>query len=501
LSIDKPKTENEVQMERKDVESLFAGAKNIKALVVGDLMLDEYLWGKAERISPEAPVQVVDIVREDLRLGGAGNVANNLVALGCRVTVLSVIGADENGTILRHAFSGKGVDVAGVFEDPMRRTSKKTRVVAAHQQIVRIDRESREPLSSEYEKKIVDFLAERSGDYQVILVSDYLKGVLTDGVLAAIMATGRRQGIPVVIDPKGDDYHKYRGATMLTPNRKEAEIASQVKIDGTENLQRAATTLLREEGLEALLITRSEEGMSLFEASGRSVHIPTVAREVYDVTGAGDTVIAVMGLVLASGRGFEESARLANLAAGIAVGKLGTSIVTPAEIINEVGRDHLDSDAKIKNLDVLAAVIAEEKKKGKRVVFTNGCFDLLHVGHVKYLQKARSYGDLLVLGLNSDASVRRLKGEKRPLIGEEERSHLLSALDCVDYVVIFDEDTPLQLIETIRPWVLVKGGDYTSDTVVGKEVVESYGGRVELVQFVDGKSTTNIIEKILERYS
>jgi len=488
-------------MDRKDVESLFTRAKDIRALVVGDLMLDEYLWGKAERISPEAPVQVVDVVREDLRLGGAGNVANNLVALGCGVTVLSVIGADENGTILRHAFSGKGVDVAGVFEDPMRRTSKKTRVVAAHQQIVRIDRESREPLSREFEEKISDFLAERGKEYQVILVSDYLKGVLTEGVLATIMEAGRRLGVPVVIDPKGSDYRKYRGATILTPNRKEAEIASRIRIDGEESLVKAAETLLGEEELAALLITRSEEGMSLFEASGRSVHIPTVAREVYDVTGAGDTVLAVMGLVLACGGGFEEAARLANLAAGIAVGKLGTSTVTPAEIINGAGLDHRDSDTKIKNQDVLAAIIAEEKKRGKRVVFTNGCFALLHVGHVKYLQKARSFGDLLVLGLNSDASVRRLKGEKRPLIGEEERAHLLAALDCVDYVVIFDEDTPLQLIETIRPLVLVKGGDYTPEGVVGKDVVESYGGRVELVEFVDGKSTTNIIEKIRDLYS
>lgn len=488
-------------MDRKNAESLFARAKEIKTLVVGDLMLDEYLWGKAERISPEAPVQVVDVVREDIRLGGAGNVANNLVALGCGVTVLSVIGSDENGTILLHAFSGKGVDVAGVFEDPMRRTSKKTRVVAAHQQMVRIDRESREPLSPEFEEKIAGFLAERGKEYQVILVSDYLKGVLTERVLSAIMETGSRHGIPVVIDPKGSDYHKYRGATILTPNRKEAEIASRIRIDGDENLARAAETLLSEEELEALLITRSEQGMSLFESSGRTVHIPTVAREVYDVTGAGDTVLAVMGLVLACGRGFEEAARLANVAAGIAVGKLGTSTVMPAEIINEVGRGHLDSDAKIKNRDVLAAIVAEERKRGKRVVFTNGCFDLLHVGHVKYLQKARSFGDLLVLGLNSDASVRRLKGEKRPLIGEEERAHLLAALDCVDYVVIFDEDTPLQLIEAVRPQVLVKGGDYTPEGVVGRDLVESYGGRVELVEFVDGKSTSNIIEKILERYS
>jgi len=488
-------------MERKDVESLFAGARGVRVLVVGDLMLDEYLWGKADRISPEAPVQVVDVVREEVRLGGAGNVANNLVALGCSVTVCSVIGGDDNGTVLRHVFSGKGVDVSGLFEDPMRRTSKKSRVVAAHQQIVRIDRETREPLRPEFERKVIDFVTARGGDFDIILVSDYLKGVLTGSVLAAITGTGKQRGIPVVIDPKGSDYGKYRGATLLTPNRKEAELASGITIRDDESLASAATLLLRSGDLEALLITRSEEGMTLFRDSDPPVQIPTVAREVYDVTGAGDTVLAVLGFVLASGRDLEESARLANVAAGIAVGKLGTSTVSPREIISAVGQDHRDSDSKIKNRDVLAEIMAEERRAGKRIVFTNGCFDLLHAGHVKYLQQARTFGDLLVLGLNSDASVRRLKGDRRPLIGEQDRAHLLAALDCVDYVVLFDEDTPLRLIQSLRPMVLVKGGDYTPGNVVGRDVVEAAGGRVELVEFVDGRSTTTLIETILEKYS
>jgi D-beta-D-heptose 7-phosphate kinase / D-beta-D-heptose 1-phosphate adenosyltransferase len=483
-------------MERKDIESLFNRAKDIRALVIGDLMLDEYLWGKAERISPEAPVQVVDVTREDLRLGGAGNVVNNLVALGCQVAVCSVIGGDENGSHLRHAFTGKGVDLTGVFEDPLRLTSKKTRVIAANQQIVRIDRESKDEISLVFEEKVLDFLAAEASRFDVILVSDYLKGVLTPRVLEAVCATGRRLGIPVVIDPKGIDYGKYRGATILTPNRKEAETASRIAIRDVESLKKAAGSLLEGLELEALLITRSEEGMSLFKRDGSTVHIPTVAREVYDVTGAGDTVLSVLSLCLACGLEPGEAARVANVAAGIAVGKLGTSTVSPGEIIAEIGHGHQDSDAKIKNLDVLASMVAAEREKGKRLVFTNGCFDLLHVGHVKYLQKARTFGDLLVIGLNSDASVRRLKGESRPLIGEAERAHILAALDCVDYVVIFDEDTPLRLINTLRPQVLVKGGDYTPERVVGKEVVESYGGRVELVTFVDGKSTTSIIDKI-----
>lgn len=488
-------------MQRQDVESLFNRAKTIKALVIGDLMLDEYLWGKAERISPEAPVQVVEVNREDLRLGGAGNVANNLVALGCTVSVCSVIGGDENGTILRRVFTGKGISSEGVFEDPCRSTSRKTRILAANQQIVRIDRETKDPVHREFEEKVIDFLVETQREWDVILVSDYMKGVLTPKILAAVIAIGTSRGIPVVVDPKGADYSKYSGATIITPNRREAEVASHVPINDETSLDSAAETLLAAGKYQALLITRSSEGMSLYLNDGSVTHIPTVAREVYDVTGAGDTVMATLGLGLACGLGFAEAAGIANVAAGIAVGKVGTSTVSPAEIAGSISHEHMDSDVKIKNLDVLASIIEGEKQRGKKVVFTNGCFDLLHVGHVRYLQKARSYGDLLVLGLNSDSSVRRLKGEKRPLIGERERAHILAALDCIDYVVIFNEDTPIRLLEALRPSVLVKGGDYTPETVVGKDLVESYGGRVELVEFVDGKSTTNIIEKILQSYS
>jgi D-beta-D-heptose 7-phosphate kinase/D-beta-D-heptose 1-phosphate adenosyltransferase len=487
-------------MDRKSIESLFFRAADIKALVIGDLMLDEYLWGKADRISPEAPVQVVDVMREDLRLGGAGNVVNNLAALGCKVSVCSVIGADDNGKLLTQTFTGMWIDTDGLFEDPDRRTGKKTRVMAAHQQIVRIDRESKDPLHPSFEGKVMEWLKGNARKFNVLVVSDYLKGVLTPTVIGAIVNLGNELKIPVVVDPKGSDYSKYRGATILTPNRKEAEQASGISISDEMSLNLAASKLLADLDLSALLITRSEAGMSLFRSAADPLHIPTVAREVYDVTGAGDTVLAVMSLGLASGLSFDDSAKLANTAAGIVVGKLGTSTLKPSEILDEISREHRDSDNKIKNLDVLSEIISAEKSRGKKIVFTNGCFDLLHVGHVKYLQKARSFGDILVLGLNSDTSIKRLKGEKRPLIAEAERAHILAALDCIDYVVVFDEDTPLNLIETLKPSVLVKGGDYTLDGVVGREAVEADGGRVELVQFVDGKSTTNIIGKILESY-
>jgi D-beta-D-heptose 7-phosphate kinase/D-beta-D-heptose 1-phosphate adenosyltransferase len=488
-------------MDRKTIESLFNRVGSIRCLVIGDLMLDEYLWGKAERISPEAPVQVVDVVREELRLGGAGNVVNNLVALGAQVAVCSVIGEDENGRALLEDFCQRNVAVDGIYRDSARRTSRKTRVVASNQQIVRIDRESRDPLSSGMEEQVCSWVTAHAASYDVILLSDYLKGVLTRQVIEAVVAAARPAGIPVLVDPKGTDFARYQGATILTPNRKEAETAAGIAIHDGESLGQAAALIMEGTGLDNLLVTRSEEGMSLFSKNGEALHIPTVAREVFDVSGAGDTVLASLAIGVAAGLGIAEAARLANIAAGIAVGKLGTSTVSPAEIINAVALTHSDSDSKIKHLDVLTAIITAERARGKRVVFTNGCFDLLHAGHVKYLQKARSLGDLLVLGLNSDASVRRLKGEKRPLIGEEERAHILAALDCIDYVVIFEEDTPLELITALRPHVLAKGGDYTADGVVGKDVVEAYGGRVELVTFVDGKSTTNIIERILERYA
>lgn len=488
-------------MDRTTVETLFAHSTEIRCLVIGDLMLDEYLWGRADRISPEAPVQVVDVLREELRLGGAGNVVHNLAALGAQVSVCSVVGDDQNGRELLGQFCHHHIDTQAIFQDPDRRTSRKTRVVAAHQQIVRIDRESREAVPAAVEQQLCQWVADHAREYSVIVLSDYNKGVLTPAVIAAAIASASAAGIPVLVDPKGSDYTRYAGATLLTPNRKEAEAASGISITDTTSLAQAAGIIMSAVGLQHLLVTRSEEGMSLFSRGGEIVHIPTVAREVFDVSGAGDTVLAALAVGIASGFSVVESARLANVAAGIAVGKLGTSIVTPQEIIDTVSLAHKDSHSKIKTLDVLAPLIAAEKEKGKRIVFTNGCFDLLHAGHVKYLQKARNLGDLLVLGLNSDASVRRLKGPKRPLIDQDERAHLLAALDCIDYVVVFDEDTPLELITALKPFILAKGGDYSLDGVVGKEIVESYGGRVELVTFVDGKSTTNIIERVLELYS
>jgi len=486
-------------MQYLEAEAAFNRLKQVRVLVVGDLMLDEYLWGKTGRISPEAPVPVVDVNNQDLRLGGAGNVINNLLALGCNVSVASVVGSDGDGRELCRILQEQKIDITGIILDPDRSTTRKTRILASNQQMLRIDRECRSSISAAAEQQLIDYATAGKAEFQVVLVSDYLKGVLTEKVLQSILAYGREQKIPVVVDPKGKDYLKYRGATLLTPNRSEAELATGISIENDESLVRVGNQLLDNFELGALVLTRSEEGMTLFTRDGEK-HLPAKAREVFDVTGAGDTVLAFLGAGLAAGLELADAVWLSNIGAGIVVGKVGTSTVSPAEVLEAIGQQHPDSDLKIRGCDALRALLDAERQQGKKVVFTNGCFDLLHVGHVKYLQRAHQLGDLLVLGLNSDDSIRRLKGENRPLIGQQERAHILAALDCIDYVVIFDEDTPFELIEALHPDILVKGGDYSPEDVVGKDIVESYGGRVELITFVDGKSTTNIIEKILKQY-
>ncbi len=446
-------------MERLDVEEFLARLPAVKALVVGDLMLDEYLWGRTERISPEAPVQVVEVTREDLRLGGAGNVINNLVALGCQVSVASVLGEDDDSRRLRRMLENQRVDATLLLLDPSRTTSRKTRILASNQQMLRYDRESREPIGAEMESRLIAALRQVVPQMQVVLVSDYLKGVLTAG-----LAAGNYRHRPASTAFRWSSIRR-EAITASTGERRcsppTARKRRRLPASPSSMRNRCASpaaSCCEEHDLEALVLTRSEEGMTLFHRDGREEHLPTVAREVFDVTGAGDTVLSFLGLGLACGLPLTQAARLANLAAGVVVAKVGTSTVSPDELQEAAARLHPDGDLKIRTAPVLARLLEQERQRGKKIVFTNGCFDLLHVGHVKYLQKARQLGDLLVLGLNSDASVRRLKGPKRPLIGEEERAHILAALHCIDYVVLFDEDTPFELIRALRPDILVKGG-------------------------------------------
>lgn len=487
-------------IERIELERLLNETDQLKLLVVGDLMIDEYLWGSTDRISPEAPVQVVDLIRQDLRLGGAGNVVTNLNSLGCSVVVASVVGDDPDGKQLLALLEDLDADISGVFQEKNRPTSRKTRILANNQQLLRIDRESREQIEGARETLLLEFVKSCTGNVHAILVSDYLKGVLTDSLLRNLIKVGREANIPVIIDPKGKDYRKYQGATVLTPNRKEAQTASGIDITDEASLVRAGSKLRTELELDALVLTRSEEGMSLFMASGEVINRPTRALDVFDVSGAGDTVLSVLGLGLAAGLSIPDAADLANLAAGIVVAKVGTSTVAIHEMIEAAGREQSDTELKIRSPEFLVGILAKERAKGRRIVFTNGCFDLLHAGHVHYLKQARQLGDLLVVGLNSDASIRRIKGPKRPLIRQDDRASLLAALSCIDYIVLFDEDTPIRLIEMLRPDLLVKGGDYTVDKVVGADIVKNYGGRVNIIRYVDDRSTTGIVERILKRY-
>ncbi len=468
------------------MDSLKQSRPNI--LVVGDLMIDHYLWGACERISPEAPVQVVEVEREEYLMGGAGNVINNLLSLGADVGVSSVIGDDESGEFIKERLRQKGVRQEGLIVEAGRKTTKKSRVIALHQQIVRVDKENREDISAASQEAIYTKIAESIDTYDALLLSDYGKGVLTPALTQRIIALANGRGKLILVDPKGSDYSKYRGATLITPNRKEASTATGISLHSDARLYEAGMKLKNDLELTYAIITLSEDGMAIFTDDMQK--IPTVAKEVYDVTGAGDTVLASLGFALSSGKDIFWAAHFANSAAAVAVGKVGSATVTLSEIAAyEQTLRKKSSSTKIKSLDELMMLL--EDRPGS-VVFTNGCFDILHAGHVKYLEEAKSFGDLLILGLNSDASVKRLKGESRPVNCWEDRATVLAALESVDYVVAFDDDTPYNLICAIRPDILVKGGDYEGKEVVGSDIAKE----TRLVQFVDGKSTTRIIEKV-----
>ena len=462
-----------------------------KILVVGDLMIDHYLWGNCERISPEAPVQVVDIAKETTVLGGAGNVINNLVTLGAVVSVSSVIGDDSNGSELMIMLKNIDVDTKNIIVQNGRKTSKKSRVIASNQQVIRYDKESKDSITNDSQLAILESLSLEIGNFEIVILSDYGKGVLTDKLTSKIIELANLNNVKVVVDPKGSDFAKYKGAYLLTPNKKEAILATGIEIDSEESLEKALLQLKKECDLNISLITLSEDGIATYDTKLKK--FPTVAKEVYDVTGAGDTVIASIAFALSVGKSIDETCAFANLSAGVVVGKIGSATVSMEEIEEyEASLHKSNSDAHIKNFQDIEKIVARYKANGKKVVFTNGCFDILHVGHVKYLQVAKSFGDVLIVGLNSDESVSRLKGPTRPINTSEDRGYLLAALEAVDFVVPFSEDTPHNLIKMIKPNTLVKGGDYEGKTVVGTE----FSGELKLVEFVDGKSTTKTIEKI-----
>jgi len=460
-------------------------------LVIGDLMIDHYLWGKCDRISPEAPVQVVEVQNETTVLGGAGNVLNNLTTLGAKASVMSVVGDDENKEELFALLEAINVDYSDIIIQKGRKTSKKSRIIASNQQIIRYDKESKEDIQPQTQEEILKNLSKKIAQFDSVILSDYGKGVLTPELTQGVINLANKANKKVFVDPKGENYSKYKGAYTLTPNKKEASLATKIDIKDEKTLTLALLQLKQECALDVSLITLSEDGIAIFDESLK--RFPTVAKEVYDVTGAGDTVIASLTFAIASGKTIEEACVFANLAAGVVVGKIGSATVTLDEIEEYESSLHKSSsESHIKTFAEIEAVVARLKKEGKKIVFTNGCFDILHVGHVKYLEVAKSFGDVLIVGLNSDASVKRLKGESRPINTASDRAYILAALEAVDYVVEFEDDTPYELIKMVAPDVLVKGGDYEGKKVVGTE----FAKELKLVEFVDGKSTTKTIQKI-----
>ncbi|MES2012232.1 MAG: D-glycero-beta-D-manno-heptose-7-phosphate kinase [Pseudomonadota bacterium] len=466
-------------------------------LVIGDVMLDRYLMGSVNRISPEAPVPVVLLNQAEDRAGGAANVAANLKGLGLNTQIIGCIGNDATGNMLKTIIANAGIETAHVMTSSLRPTVSKTRVMSGNQQIVRIDDESAAAFTPEENKQLLSNVAQALSEQPaIVILSDYAKGMLSDATCKAIIQQCKSLNIPVIADPKGRDYSKYHGASALTPNKKETAEACNVAIHETEALLKAAQALKEQLDLDFLAVTRGEEGISVIDTQGIQ-HIPATAKQVFDVSGAGDTVIATLAAGLVHGLNAHDALQLANIAAGVVVAKVGTVPVKQAELlkalISEDGQSQAD---KICDLNQLKTLVSHWKDSRKKIVFTNGCFDLLHAGHVTYLEAAKKTGDILILGLNTDRSVSALKGPTRPVIHEQDRARVLAALAAVDAVILFDEDTPLQLIDAIRPDVIVKGDDYTEEQVVGGTEVKSWGGAVKLIPLVQGRSTSKILERI-----
>ena len=481
------------------------GRPNI--MLVGDFMLDKYVWGEVNRISQEAPIPVLNVTSEEIRPGGAGCVANNLAHLGANVFCYGVIGNDNEGKLLLDNLNNLGVDTEGIVQDSDRPTTVKVRMMGhlqsagkGIQQLLRIDYEKTDDIEEEKQGEIINKIEGRIQQVDIVLISDMNKGLLSRRILGAVIKSCKDHKVPVIVDPGlTKDYEIYKGATAITPNRFETKLSSGIKITDVNSMKSAGKKLLEENLFEYIIITADKDGMFLYSRDGKCTLIPTVPKDVYDVSGAGDMVLSVFGFVVGSKNSFEDAAMIANVAAGVEVGKIGAVPVSKSEILSELMGGSNPLYAKIKVLDELEEILNGHRKENKKIVFTNGCFDILHVGHIEYLKFSRRQGDVLVIGLNTDRSVREQKGDKRPFVSEDERARLISALEDVGYVILFDELTPEKLIRRIKPDVLVKGEDWKEKGVIGREFVESYGGKVILAPFVKDASTTDIVSRILER--
>jgi D-beta-D-heptose 7-phosphate kinase/D-beta-D-heptose 1-phosphate adenosyltransferase len=474
-------------------EDLIRKLKPAPILVVGDVMVDEYIMGDVERISPESPVPVL-VARDRLRrLGGAGNVVRNLMAMGAKVALFATVGQDNPGRWFKRHCEEMGVDTFWVKDDIARPTTMKTRVVARNQQIVRIDEEHLTPISQVMETAIIEDIKSVMPQVRAAIVSDYGKGFLTNNVLNSLLRVARENGVPVLVDPKGMDYTRYGGATYITPNVREASLASGIDIRDGDLLVAAGRTLIEQVQAEGIIITRGKDGITLVTRK-KHQDFPVKAVEIVDVTGAGDTVISTLALATASGLPIDNAITLANLAASLVVARFGAASVTLSEMLDSLREQSLNN--KKQHLDDIDATLRRHRMQGRRVVFTNGCFDLFHAGHLATLRKAAEFGEVLVVGINSDGSIKSIKGPGRPIVPESQRVEMIAALSFVDYVLVFDEETPLNLIKAVRPDILVKGEDWRGKKVVGEEVVTARGGRVEFVKLLAGLSTTEIINRI-----
>ena len=477
---------------------------HVTVLCVGDIMLDRFLYGRMERISPEAPVPVLLLEPNTKREmpGGAGNVANNILSLGGKAILIGVVGQDKAGETLCTALARHEGLITMLSRSADRPTICKTRFIATHQQVVRVDEESLLPLHAQGIEDICAAITAHMPSVQAVVVSDYGKGVCTSAVLACLAQQAKKHNTPLFVDPKGGDYTRYCGATCITPNLRELAQASQnMPVETEKQIEAAARRVMEQAHVKAMLVTRSEKGMMLVQHSSDVLSVPAHAREVFDVSGAGDTVIATLALAAGAGLSLEEAVPIANAAAGVVVGKLGTATVSFQEVMNELDQERGGglTEARVLSLTAAQTQVAHWRACGLKIGFTNGCFDMLHAGHVSLLAQARAACDRLIVALNTDASIRRLKGEGRPVNALEFRAAVIAALRYVDAVVAFDEDTPLEVIRTLMPDVLIKGADYQPEEVVGAEIVQAKGGRLLLAVLQEGHSTTAVIERIRGR--
>jgi D-beta-D-heptose 7-phosphate kinase/D-beta-D-heptose 1-phosphate adenosyltransferase len=494
-----------------NLSDLIKNYQDQKILLIGDIMLDRFVYGAVSRISPEGPIPVLSAAREETMLGGAGNVFANLNGLGCDVRLLSVVGKDSAAAEIKEIITTAGGDISGLIEDISRPTILKTRFLSQNQQLLRVDNEKSVEQTDAMQRDILSRAETLIEEMKVLILSDYGKGMLAPWLIRKLIRLAKKNKVPVIVDPKGKDFSIYSGASIVTPNKKElSEATNGHAVSSDENIEGAGKALIKQSGIETIFATRSEDGMSVVSKKGPALHLDTVAQEVFDVSGAGDTVVAAIAASIATGATYEQAAQIANVAGGIAVAKVGTAIIRQNELIKEVNDVAARAAQKPYGISMIAdQEIAREKIKawqaqGLKVGFTNGCFDIVHYGHVNYLNQARDKCDRLVVGMNHDKSVRILKGESRPINDEIARATVIAALGAVDMVVFFGaensgaDNTPCVLVDVLRPDILMKGGDYTIDQLPEGKVVLAYGGEVDIMPLYDGYSTTNIIKKSAE---